>query len=168
MLRVDSLFLKLCKCLCLCPRKPQTEVFYWSWAEAKETQNQTEENISHLTARSVNRSWLRPHGVPISDSMTDYSSSSERYLSRDSYLELPTFLTLYQASDRIWWLLQMSRDFQQWPWISRKVKKTKTTKQTKEEEEKKTNDGILMSPPLRVKRSKINFGPAMLSLSFSF
>lgn len=115
----------------VCPRKSWTEVFYWSWAEAKETWSQTEENISHLTAHGVNRSWLRPHGVPISDSMTDYSSSSKRYLTMDSYLELPTFLTLYQSS--IWWLLQMSKmrfsylcvTNQQWPRISRKLKTNK-------------------------------------------
>lgn len=64
----------------VCPRKAQTEVLNWSWAKAKETQNQMEENISHLTPRGVNRGWLRPHGVSISGSMTDYSSSSKRYL----------------------------------------------------------------------------------------
>lgn len=80
----------------------------WSWAESKEKLYQTEENISRPAARGVNHSWVRPHGVPISDSMT-YSSSSRRYLHMDCCLKLPKFLTLFSASDRIWWLLQKAK-----------------------------------------------------------
>lgn len=80
----------------------------WSWAESKEKLYQTEENISWLAARGVNHSWPWPHAVPFSDSVT-YSSSSRGYLCMDRYLKPPKFLTLYEASDHAWWLLQMAK-----------------------------------------------------------
>lgn len=80
----------------------------WSLAESKEKLYQREENISWLAACGVNHSWPRPHAVLFSDSVT-YSSSSRRYLCMDCYLKPPKFLTLYQASDHVWWLLQVAK-----------------------------------------------------------
>lgn len=100
----------------------------------------------------MNRSRLWPHAVSISDSMTDQSSSSKKYWSMDSQLELSTFLTLY---------LVTAADVQNEFFIP-------LCDQSVVALNLYIYICILMSPSLRVKRSKIDFGPAMLLLPFSF